>query len=137
MPNRQPFGRRRVANASYHPAAHAHVHARPAVMQPGASNPTDWSTADPELDAWRQARTSPWSHLPWRQITLIASLCFGVASLVLPASVNRAVNWILYALMAGGLVAGIRMRKAEAAGGSIARKTGFPLARERQAKNNT
>jgi hypothetical protein len=46
----------------------------------------------------------------------MASLCFGIASLALPASVNGTINWILYVLMAASLIAGIRMRRAKAVG---------------------
>jgi hypothetical protein len=41
---------------------------------------------------------------------LTASLCFGIASLVLPDTVNDAVNWLLYALTAASLYAGLRRR---------------------------
>jgi hypothetical protein len=38
----------------------------------------------------------------------MASLCFGVASLVLPDSVNTAVQWPLYGLAAISFIAGLR-----------------------------
>ncbi len=52
---------------------------------------------DQELREWQRARGF---HLHWRQISLTASLSFGVASLVLPQYVNEAVQWPLYALAA-------------------------------------
>lgn len=68
-----------------------------------------WSdTSDPELEDWKRARG--W-HPPWRQISLMASLCFGIGSLVLPGTVNDAVQWILYALAGASLYAGLRKRR--------------------------
>ncbi len=52
---------------------------------------------DEELLAWKRQRTFT---IPWKQICLIATLCFGLASFVLPAGINSAVNWVLYALTA-------------------------------------
>ncbi len=40
----------------------------------------------------------------------MASLCFGVASIVLPASVNHNVDYLLYALMGMSLYVGISKR---------------------------
>jgi hypothetical protein len=46
----------------------------------------------------------------------MASLCFGVATFVLPDSVNSAVDYLLYGLMAASFAAGVvRRRKAAAA----------------------
>lgn len=63
---------------------------------------------DPELAAWKQARR--WQP-PWRQISLIASLCFGIAGLVLPDSVSDPVQCGLYALAGLSLVSGLRKRQ--------------------------
>ncbi|MCP5410874.1 MAG: hypothetical protein H6924_01805 [Alphaproteobacteria bacterium] len=79
----------------------------PPPQLPGA--PIDWSASDPELDAWKQARRGG-GMIPWRQMSLMASLCFGIASFVLPDDVNRTVNWLLYGLMAVSFIAGIRKR---------------------------
>jgi hypothetical protein len=38
--------------------------------------------------------------MPWRQLALMASLCFGAASLVLPDTLNNELDWLLYGLMA-------------------------------------
>ena len=62
---------------------------------------------DHELEAWKQARKQR-SRIPWTQLNLMASLCFGVASFVLPDSVNDNVDWLLYALMAASFYAGAR-----------------------------
>ena len=36
--------------------------------------------------------------MPWPQLSLMASLCFGIASFVLPDSVNDNVDWLLWGL---------------------------------------
>ncbi len=69
-----------------------------------------WTSGDPELEQWKQSRKR--QPLPWRQIYLMAGLCFGVASLVLPDSVNSAADWLLYALMAASFYAGWRKKRA-------------------------
>ena len=61
---------------------------------------------DHELQEWKQARKQR-SKIPWRQLALMASLCFGVASFVLPDSINENLDWLLYALMAASLYAGL------------------------------
>jgi len=63
---------------------------------------------DQELQAWKRARAF---RIPWRQLSLMASLCFGIASFVLPDSVNENVQWVLYALMAASFLAGITARR--------------------------
>jgi hypothetical protein len=45
----------------------------------------------------------------------MASLCFGLASFVLPDKTNDVVNWLLYGLMAISFVAGISRRRRETA----------------------
>jgi hypothetical protein len=62
---------------------------------------------DAELEAWKRARQR---HVPWKQISLMASLCFGVASFVLPQSVNDAVAWPLYGLAAISFYVGVRKK---------------------------
>ena len=34
--------------------------------------------------------------MPWAQLSLMASLCFGIASFVLPDSINGSVEWLLW-----------------------------------------
>ena len=41
----------------------------------------------------------------------MASLSFGIASLVLPDNVNASVDWLLYALMAASFCAGFIKRR--------------------------
>lgn len=48
--------------------------------------------------------------MPWRQLSLMASLCFGVASFVLPDSLNDNLNWLLYGLMAISAYVGFSKR---------------------------
>jgi len=40
----------------------------------------------------------------------MASLCFGIASLVLPDSVNENLDWLLYGLMTASLYSGLSRR---------------------------
>jgi hypothetical protein len=65
---------------------------------------------DQELQEWKQARKQH-SKIPWRQLSLMASLCFGIGSFVLPDSVNENLDWLLYGLMAASLYAGLRRRR--------------------------
>lgn len=71
------------------------------------------SSLDRELLEWKRARRG--AGVPWRPLSLIASLCFGIASFVLPDSINDVVQWPLYALMAASFYVGIssRRRKSE------------------------
>ena len=64
-----------------------------------------------ELQAWKQARSF---KVPWRQLYLMASICFGLASFLLPASVNDGVDWLLYGLMAMSFYAWFSGRRAKA-----------------------
>ena len=108
MPHRhQTFGRRGAITA---PPARTPTPAAPPVPETPPPPASGWiDHRDEELEAWMRARK--W-NLPWRQISLMASLCFGIASFVLPDSVNKDVNWLLYALMAASFIAGLRMRAA-------------------------
>ncbi|MBI1361251.1 MAG: hypothetical protein GC155_13320 [Alphaproteobacteria bacterium] len=67
-------------------------------------------SVDDELREWKASRKTPF-RVPWRQLSLMASLCFGIASFVLPDSVNDAVNWLLYGLMAVSFYVGVTGRK--------------------------
>jgi len=70
----------------------------------------DFPTLDDELREWKLLRAGGF-QIPWRQLSLMASLCFGIASLVLPDSVNENVQWLLYALTAASLIAGFARRR--------------------------
>jgi hypothetical protein len=64
---------------------------------------------DHELGEWKQARKQCYK-IPWRQLSLMAALCFGIGSLVLPDSVNENLDWLLYGLMAASFYAGVSRR---------------------------
>ena len=55
---------------------------------------------DDEFREWKKAR----------QLALMASVSFGVASLVLPDSVGDTLDWVLYGLMAASAYAGLQRR---------------------------
>jgi hypothetical protein len=59
-----------------------------------------------EIDAWKAERKKAF-RLPWRQLSLVAGLSFGIGGLVLPDSVNSMTDPILYALMAMSFGVGI------------------------------
>jgi hypothetical protein len=65
---------------------------------------------DDELRQWKLARRRNF-EIPWRPLSLMATLCFGLASFALPDSVNDNVQWLLYALVAASLYAGFRKRR--------------------------
>jgi len=69
-----------------------------------------------ELLAWKaQRRRERLMQLPWRSLSLMASLCFGIGAFVLPDSVNDAAQWLLLVLMGASLAAGIAIRKRQRA----------------------
>ena len=70
------------------------------------------SPVEDELAEWKATRKHAFK-LPWRPLSLVASLCFGVASFVLPDNVNDAVNWLLYGLMAMSFFVGVTGKKAK------------------------
>ncbi len=63
-----------------------------------------------ELQVWKDARGSNFK-IPWRQIYLMASLCFGIASFALPDSVNDSIDYLLWGLMAMSAYAWYTTRK--------------------------
>jgi hypothetical protein len=73
------------------------------------SEKTEIPSLDDELRQWKLARKRNF-EIPWRPLSLMATLCFGIASFVLPDSVNDNVQWLLYALAAASLYAGFRKR---------------------------
>jgi hypothetical protein len=80
---------------------------RIAAPEPGLPPQDDAVAA--ELQAWKQARER--QPFPWRQLSLVAGLCFGAASLVLPDSVNDAAAYVLYALAAISFLSALRRRR--------------------------
>ena len=108
MVAQKTFGRR-----THFPRPAAHSPAARAVPPQPSRAPQALSiqpAVDAELQAWKRARTF---RIPWRQLSLMASLCFGIASFVLPDAVNENVQWLLYALMAASFVAGIAARRSK------------------------
>lgn len=72
--------------------------------------PSEGPSIDDELREWKQARKKKF-QIPWRQLFVMAGLCFGIASFVLPDSVSDDLQWLLYALAAASFYAGLRKRK--------------------------
>lgn len=113
---RQPFGRR-TADATRSNSSEPRVISRGgADAQPIASQSYDSSdiesdvaadiSIDEELREWILIRRKNF-RLPWRQVSLMASVCFGIGSFVLPASVNQAVQWPLLGFSVLSLSAGL------------------------------
>jgi hypothetical protein len=114
MEHRRNFGRRAMPQASFvSPAAPAPLKPTEKALASASPERTPPSVED-EIRAWKSARRS---HVgfPWRQLSLMAGLSFGIASFVLPRSVNEALQWPLYALTALSLYAGLRRRKTKPA----------------------
>jgi hypothetical protein len=107
MANAKTFGRKAPARAPAPRAAKAPLEfgtpvktpepvAEPTVPLPLEASVTTPSVDD-EVDAWKKTRKV---SLPWRQLRLLASLFFGVASLALTGTVGETVDWLLYGLSA-------------------------------------
>jgi hypothetical protein len=79
---------------------------RPAA--PVSAPPAATLSVDDEIRQWKKSRGLS-RHL--RPVALTASLCFGIASLVLPKTVNDEVQYPLYALSAASLYAGLRRKR--------------------------
>jgi len=107
----KPFGRRVVFQSPPGHAAARMPVAVPAQMPPAAVKPA--APVDAEFEQWKSAR---WRNfkLPWRQLSFLATVFFGVASLALPERVNDNVQWVLYGLMAASFYAGIARRRRKA-----------------------
>jgi hypothetical protein len=122
MANQRAFGRR-INLKPKAPVARAEAKAvtpvRDALLETSVepscplSTKTDFPPLDEDKQDW-QAERKQGFKLPWRQLSFMASLCFGLASLVLPEWANDNVQWLLYALMAASLYAGFSKRRREA-----------------------
>jgi hypothetical protein len=77
------------------------------------SKSSEFSSLDDELREWKRARRQNF-EIPWRPLSLLATLFIGVASFVLPDSVNDIFQWPLYALGAASLYVGFRRRRRQA-----------------------
>ncbi len=124
MVNARPFGRR---NSPQHQAARpmeavqAPVRAQKAGLSDvvvAAASPnlpeTSLTLDDGFENSWETRKHG--FTIPWRPLSLMASLCFGIASFALPDTVNDAVQWLLYALMAAALFAGFSKPRSDAKG---------------------
>jgi len=113
--NRQAFGRRNQPQPRSEPPAAAIVApiAEPAPRPQVPPPRTD--AADEDLRAWKETRRL---RFPLQQFSLMASLCFGIASFALPESLNDSLQWPLYGLAAASLYVGLskRFRKSDAKG---------------------
>jgi hypothetical protein len=114
MANRQTFGRRAGPQSGPRNApAKAEAVMRSEISVARISPPateTDAHSVDRELQEWKQARGSGFKF-PWRQVSLMASLCFGLASFILPDWVSDKVDWLLWGLAAMSAYAWFAGRK--------------------------
>jgi len=119
MADQTTFGRRTTPSRPIARARETHEPVTP-VSKPAPGEPLDDRSlellrhiASPSIDdefrEWKKARKRH-SGLPWRQLALMASVCFGVASLVLPDSVSDTLDWVLYGLTAASAYAGLSRR---------------------------
>ena len=124
MTNTRTFGRRtgpqtqsRAVKRAPQPALPVQARAAAAVIddEPSAAAYAG-DHVDAELEEWKKDRRKNF-RIPWRPLYLMASLCFGAASFVLPDSINSNVDYLLYALMAMSFYAGIRKRREKKAAG--------------------
>ncbi|HEX3943224.1 MAG TPA: hypothetical protein VHW69_03970 [Rhizomicrobium sp.] len=115
--NRSSFGLRGASQAAPAPTVAVPVirGARPAQvsLRVGADSAPedDASSVDDDVRAWKAQRSFT---IPWKQLCLMASICFGIASFVLPDDVNRGVNWLLYGLTAMSFWVWFKGRRARA-----------------------
>jgi hypothetical protein len=119
MVNQTAFGRRTTASRPIARATEVSEPVRPAGNHARSEQVAERSSAllmhtasppiDDEFQEWKKARKRH-SGLPWRQLSLMASVSFGIASLVLPDSVSDTLDWVLYALMAASAYAGLQQR---------------------------
>lgn len=115
----RPFGRRGEPLRQLSPVMASAGAVTPVTVAPAASSlrqdgslskELEFSSLDDELEQWKRSRQHKF-EIPWRPLSLMASLFFGVASFALPDSVNHVVRWPLYALAAMSFLAGSRRRQ--------------------------
>ncbi|HEY1961779.1 MAG TPA: hypothetical protein VGG69_05130 [Rhizomicrobium sp.] len=75
------------------------------------ASPDEWPSVEDELYEWKRTRGT---KIPWTQLSLMASLCFGIGSFVLPDSVNSGVQWLLWGLAATSAYVWFTNRRAKA-----------------------
>jgi hypothetical protein len=69
-----------------------------------------FTPVDDDLREWKRERKPNFRKALWRPLLLMSTLCFGIASFVLPDSVNDAADWLLYAMTGVSLYSWIRSR---------------------------
>ena len=109
----QAFGRRAPAQAPKAPLPVPAKFSRPssgaAKIEPAPPS------VDDELQEWKKSRRR---NFPVKLLALMASLCFGIASVALPKEISHdEVQWPLYALSAASLYhAGFRRKTGKVPG---------------------
>jgi hypothetical protein len=115
MPTPKTFGRRvNLQPATPRPAMPAQSLAEPTqiAIRPASRIPSDMAAPSRDDDfAERRRNRNRLVRFPWRPFLLMASLSFGIASFVLPDTVNDAVQYLLWALTAASLIAWIKRPK--------------------------
>jgi hypothetical protein len=104
--NQPAFGRRQRPSAFLKPRV-PNLAELPQGAPTGADRPL---SVDEELRQWKAARGA---RIPWRPLLLIASLSFGMAAFVLPASTSDPVQWTLGVLSVASFLAGLTRRAAK------------------------
>lgn len=108
MKNHTAFGRRQQPSAFSEPWA-------PDLAEVPQGTPARDDrpiSVDEELRQWKTARGV---RIPWRPLLLMASLSFGMAAFVLPASTSDPVQWTLGVLSAASFLGGLTRRAAKRA----------------------
>ncbi|HSC18864.1 MAG TPA: hypothetical protein VLC74_08120 [Rhizomicrobium sp.] len=96
--DRPAFGRRGLVQGARSPVLVASPAGQPRREPAGVRlDAPPVESVDEELRAWKEQRAFV---IPWKQLSLMASICFGLASFVLPDSVGDVVDWLLYVLSA-------------------------------------
>lgn len=102
------FGRRPAAKTRPSPLPLMTKFSRPGEVQPRLEPAAP--SVDDEVKEWKKTRGFTF---PLKPIALMASLCFGIGSFALPASITDWAQWPLYALSAASLYLGFGRRKAK------------------------
>ena len=99
MANPKSFGRRGAAPVA--PMRTARISLPDAALRVDDEKPppaTRPRAVDPEFEAWKASRKR--APIPWRPLSLMASLCFAIAPFKLPDDLNDVLQYPLYGLAA-------------------------------------
>jgi hypothetical protein len=103
------FGRRASLKSPAAPPPVMSKFSRPATAPPPVPAPEPaLPSVDDEIKEWKKARGFTF---PLKTVAVMASICFGVGSVALPADVNAWAQWPLYALSIASLCVGFIRRK--------------------------